>query len=80
MQIKMIKTAMGSECGKITKEFIKGETYEISDRLGNVFVNQMKVAEMLGGEKMKEQHDNKSLGSDDYQNKSEKPKGKKKES
>jgi hypothetical protein len=78
MEIKMKKNAMGSECGKFTKEFLAGESYDVTERLADVFVNEMKVAEYVCGEKAKESHDNKSMDSSDYQNKAEKSEDEKK--
>lgn len=72
-EVKMLKTEMGSECGKVTKEFLAGEVYKISDSLANSFieagmaitVSEQKVDEPQPGEadvgkKAKQHHSNKA--------------------
>jgi hypothetical protein len=46
MKIKMIKNERASNDGIIIDKYIKGKVYDVSDILVDVFVNQMKVAEI----------------------------------
>jgi len=43
--VKMIKTKSGSIDGLHVKKFFEGRTYQISDALANVFINQLECAE-----------------------------------
>jgi hypothetical protein len=41
----MLKSTKGSNTGQTVQTFEKGETYTISDKLAEVFVDHLKVAE-----------------------------------
>jgi len=50
MKIKMLSSENGSEDGFTVKTFKKGETYDVSEDLGIVFVETAKVAEVVEDE------------------------------
>lgn len=47
VHVKMIKSILGSENGIRVQEYKQGQEYDISDKLANVFVTQLKVAEQI---------------------------------
>jgi len=48
MKVRMKKTACGSEDGRFTQEYVEGNTYEVGDRLGAIFLD-MGAAEKVEG-------------------------------
>ncbi len=77
MKVKMLKTCQGSNDGKFVQDYKENEVYDLSESLANSFIaSNVAVA---CEEKAKQHHDNKAQAESDYQNKSDKPKGKKKE-
>lgn len=73
----MLKTSSGSNDGLHVKEFKEGEIYELSESLSESFISTG-VAVEVKHEKEKQVHSDKSNSDSDYQNKSDKPKAKKK--
>lgn len=56
MFIKMKKTTPGSRDGRVTEQFLIGQTYDLSNapELADVFVKTLKVAKFTGATKVKE--------------------------
>ncbi len=57
MQIKMLKTAQGSDNGLVVNDYAEGEVYEVGEALARVFLDARFAEEVVGEAAQGEQAD-----------------------
>lgn len=55
MKIRMLQTATGSRTGQTVERFVEGQEYNVPTDLGQVFIDQLGVAELVEEEEKVEE-------------------------